>query len=531
MPTLDAPIVAVTVFTDRARVTRRGTTHLPPGEHALALTGLPLGLDEDSVRAAGRGSQVRILGVEVRTDVVTQAPDPNQAALEARLQALQDQDKALEDAEATQEARTRFLDTLTARGAAGLAKNFAAGTATLDNVETLAAYLTREHEAVAARCREIAAQRRALAAEIAAVRARIAPPVPPANAARRQRTIVVTVDAAAETDLELEVLYAVRDASWTPLYDLRLVDNRVTLTYLAHVRQRTGEDWPAVPLSLSTARPAVRATIPKLDAWYIDAFRVPPPVAAPRAYGSAAGGTGPLPALPPAAAEPQYMAAPPPPPPPVQQATAAIESAGAAVTYRVARPIAVPADGSPHRTTITTFDLPAELDYITVPKLAEEAYLRATITNNSDFSLLPGSAAIFHDADFVGTTALETIAPGATFEVQLGVDDRLTVERKLTEQSTAKALVGNTKRTLYAYQITLTSHLAVPARVTVYDQVPLSRHEEIKAKLQDATPRPTEQTGLNVLQWDLVLEPQAKRELQFSFLLEHPRNLRLVGIA
>ncbi len=63
MPPLDAPIVAVTVFTDRARVTRRGAIHLPPGEHALALTGLPVGLDEDSVRAAGRGAQVRILGV------------------------------------------------------------------------------------------------------------------------------------------------------------------------------------------------------------------------------------------------------------------------------------------------------------------------------------------------------------------------------------------------------------------------------------------------------------------------------------
>jgi uncharacterized protein (TIGR02231 family) len=520
--------VAVTVFTDRARVTRRGAIHLPPGEHALALTGLPVGLDEDSVRAAGRGAQVRILGVEVRTEVVTQAADPRRATLDARLEALQDQDKALADGEATQEARTRFLDTLSTRGAAGLARTFAAGTFALDNVETLAAYLTREHEAVAARRREIAAQRRALAAEMAAVRGRIPAPLPPGNPGRQERTIVVTVEAAAETDLELEVLYAVRDASWTPLYDIRLVDNRVTLTYLAHVRQRSGEDWPAVPLSLSTARSAVRATIPKLDAWYIDAYRTPAP-APPRAYGSVAGGTGPLPALPPAAAP--HQMAPPPPPPVAPPATAVIESAGAAVTYRVARPIAVPADGSPHRTTITTFDLPAELDYITVPKLAEEAYLRATITNNSDFSLLPGSAAIFHDADFVGTTALETIAPGATFEVQLGVDDRLTVERKLTEQTTAKALVGNTKRTLYAYQITLTSHLAVPARVTVYDQVPLSRHEEIKAKLQDANPRPTDQTGLNVLQWDLVLEPRGKRELQFSFLLENPRNMRLVGIA
>ena len=65
----------------------------------------------------------------------------------------------------------------------------------------------------------------------------------------------------------------------------------------------------------------------------------------------------------------------------------------------------------------------------------------------------------------------------------------------------------------------------------IANQVPLSRHEEIKAKLQDANPRPAEQTGLNILQWDLLLAQQAKQELQFSFLLEHPRNMRLVGIA
>ena len=50
------------------------------------------------------------------------------------------------------------------------------------------------------------------------------------------------------------------------------------------------------------------------------------------------------------------MAAPPTPPPPVEIAVAEVESAGAAVTFRVARPVAVPSDGSPHKTTVTSAD-------------------------------------------------------------------------------------------------------------------------------------------------------------------------------
>src|SRR5262245_34968699 len=196
----------------------------------------------------------------------------------------------------------------------------------------------------------------------------------------------------------------------------------------------------------------------------------------------------------------------------------------------MARPVAVPSDGSPNRTTVTALDLGARLDYVTAPKVAAEAYLRARIKNSSAFVMLPGWANIFHGDDFVGRTYLATIAPSEEFEAQLGVDERIKVERKLSGRTVDKTLIGNIRRTQFAYTITLTNLLAAPARVTVLDQLPVSRHEAIKVKLQDTSPKPAEQSDLNILKWELDLKPQEKRELSFAFSVEQPRDMTVVGL-
>jgi uncharacterized protein (TIGR02231 family) len=523
---LNAPIVEVTVFSNRARVTRRGLLHLGPGEHTLALVGLPALLEEDSVRASGRGANVRLLGVEVGRQFVPRPPEADVAALQQQLEALRDADQALADDETATAVRLQFLNMLSESGAASLARGFALGRSTLDSLQTLTAYLDREFATVQAHSRDLAQQRRAGGREIAAAEARLAGMHPQDSPERR--VIDVTVEAAEEADFQLDVLYAVPDAAWKPLYDIRLVENHVVLSYLAAVHQQSGEDWPAIPLALSTARPAVSATIPRLMPVYVDSYRSAPvyrgaPPMAPMAQ-AAPGGmprdeartqdllTDQLDAL----AEPLE---------------AEIESTGATVTYRVGRPVAVPGDGSPHRTTITTLELDADLDYITVPKLAEEAYLRARVKNVSPYTLLPGAANIFHDAEFVGTTTLKTVAPNETFEVQLGVDDRIKVTRELAERTTARtALVGTVRRTQFAYKITLTNHLARPATVLVRDQLPVARHEDIKVRLQEAQPRPNEQTALNILEWTVPLAPQEKRDITFTYTIEHPRTLQVSGV-
>jgi uncharacterized protein (TIGR02231 family) len=530
MTPINAPIIAVTVFADRARITRRGTARLVAGEHSLAIEGLPTTLEADSVRASGRGAGITILGAEVATQFVTKPPEALVADLLRQLEQLQESDRSLADGDAVEAERIEFLRALRTSGGADLAKGLAYNRASLETVESLAAYLARELGAAQTRRRALGQQRRDLAREIEAVRARLNQVQHGQQQERRE--IRIAVEAAAEADLDLEVIYAVWGAAWEPSYDIRLgADGGVSLSYLAQIRQQTGEDWPAVQLALSTARPAANTTIPELHPWYIDIPRPKPPpmpmmaartMAAPAAAPQVLGADMEMMAL---------MDEAPAAPPAAKVAEATVESSGATVTYRVARPVAVPSDGSPHRTAVTTLDLGARLDYVTAPKIAAEAYLRARVTNNSAFVLLPGWANIFHDADFVGRTYLATIAPNEEFEAQLGVDDRVKVERELSGRTVDKTLIGNTRRTQFSYTITLTNLLATPARITVLDQLPVSRHEAIKVKLQDAAPKPTEHNDLNILTWELELKPQEKRALFFAFVVEHPRDMAVIGIS
>jgi uncharacterized protein (TIGR02231 family) len=314
--TIDAPIAAVTVYTDRARVTRRGRVHLAAGEQTVALTTLPTTLDEDSVRAGGRGANVRILGVEVTTQFVPRPPEPDQAALRAQIEALQDNDKALQDEDTADDTRLTYLQGLRDSSTRNLAKGFAQGQASLDSIQTLAQYLAQETTAILTRKRDRAKQRRDLARELEALQARLKQGSK--GNPQQRREIHVALEATAETDLDLEISYMVRGASWDPLYDVRLVDTTVTVTYLAGVRQQSGEDWPAVELTLSTARPASSATIPELQPWYVDVYRpLPPPMprmampaGAPMQAASGGGARDEM------RAQTTELAAAPPPPPP-----------------------------------------------------------------------------------------------------------------------------------------------------------------------------------------------------------------------
>jgi uncharacterized protein (TIGR02231 family) len=529
MPTgIVAPIAEVTVYADRARILRRGSVRLAPGEHTLELADIPTSLLEDSVRTGGRGANARILGVEVTRQFVTEPPEAELATLKNQLQDLQDQDAALVDQEKAEAARLEFLGSLRNSSSATLPRGIAYGKASLDEVVAFSQFLTVEMNAALTRQREIAQERRELAKEIAALQGKLAPRWD----APERRQIHVLVETAEETDLELEVEYAAIGASWEPLYDVRLVEDKVTVTYLANVRQQTGEDWPEVRLSLSTARPAVSTTIPELRPWYVDQYK--PPVHHPMMMAASAPMAGHVPKRDARSHDESdmFVAMEAPALPPVAEvAQAEIESAGASVTYRVARPVAVPSDGSPHKTTVTTLDLEARLDYVTVPKIAEEAYLRARIKNASELILLPGSANIFHGADFIGTTRLKTIVPNEEFEAQLGLDDRVKVKRELTARATGKTLIGNTRRTTAGYKITLTNHLERPARVTVFDQLPVSRHEQIKARLQEVSPDPAEHNDLNIIKWELELAPQQKRDITFAFVIEHPREMQVTGVS
>jgi uncharacterized protein (TIGR02231 family) len=203
---------------------------------------------------------------------------------------------------------------------------------------------------------------------------------------------------------------------------------------------------------------------------------------------------------------------------------------GTGLAYRAARPLAVPADGGPHQTMIARFVLDAALDHLAVPVAAPEAYLRATVTNTSPLLLLPGPAHVFHDTQFVGETLLETVAAGEEFELQLGVDDQIRVERELRRRSTSKAVIGGTRTIDIAYEITVENHHPNQARVNVHDHIPVSTDGDIKVRLRETSPNPAEQNDLGELTWELSLDGGQAATIRHRFTVEHPAQVTIAGL-
>lgn len=518
---LDSRIASVTVFKDRAKIARVASITLPAGESAIVFANLPTSLSPESVRVKGRGTGVRIVSTDVPLVRLVDSPDVTVADL---LKQIEDREAALRelaDRQAIPEQRLKTAAAVRANASGDVVKGVAWGKSGLESLEALLGFADREEMSARAEIRGLAVQQKTLSKELEALRERLRQLQQPASV--RRRNIVVTVEAAAaDTPFEIEASYTCEGASWTPLYDARLDGSAVRITYLASVTQSTGEDWSGVDLSLSTARPAVTTEIPELQPWYLSVY-VPPPPAPPH----------PQMMMRMAAAAPMAMmdeaVAGSAPMPLAEIHQASVEDHGASATFRIPRRANIPSDGTPHRAQIAEFELPAKLDYITAPKIAEQAYLRATVKNDSPFVLLPGAGNLFHGDEFVGVTRIEDTA-AREFELQMGVDERVTVERELTNRDVSKTFMGGTRRSSYGYRIKIVHRLTAAAPITVIDQLPHSTHEEIKVKLNDAVPKPAEQTDLSELRWRGSLEPGRDFEVSFSFTVEAPKHLTVEGL-
>jgi uncharacterized protein (TIGR02231 family) len=529
-------IVTVCVYPGQAQIVRRGRVELPAGPGEVVLSDIPLSLQPETVRVAGRGTaRVRLLGVEVGRAHYAQPPEKELLALDHQIERLEDQDRALALQIEALEHRLEVLAGLGTAAAERMPWGVSRGTADVTAVEGLLQFAYKAEAEVREEVRKLEVKRRDLERKLESLRRerddRAQPYMPDRYAVR------VPVEVESAGDLELELTYVCQGATWAPLYDLRLDEKaeggpQVTLGQLAEVSQQTGEDWDGVELSVSTARPALAARLPELSPWYVDLYRPRPQrmekmraAAAPAPGAFAMAEEAPMIEM-----EDQEVAVPPPEPQPAAVAVAEVRAEGPAIAFVAPGAPSIPADGSPHKIFLGSQVFPAPLDWITAPKVEAHVYRRAKVQNTSPAILLPGKGSLFYGDTFIGTTAVPETPPQAEFEAYLGVDEQMKVEREMTDRTVEKGgIIGQVRRMQVAYRVLVHSYRAERVPLTVLDQLPVSRNEGIKVKLLHSEPS-VEPGEMGELRWEFSLAAGEERPLAFELQIDMPLEGQVVGL-
>jgi uncharacterized protein (TIGR02231 family) len=521
----------VTVYPDRAQVTCRGNVNLSPEVGTLIFDGLPLSMEKESVRVSGAGGvAVRLLSVDIVQEHYEQSPSPVFQKLEAEIEVVSEELLAVEDESAIWQAEADQLNGL--RQATGeYAKGLSRGRMSVEDQKDLMAFIRAQDRSIKNEQRDLDSQARLLKRRLEKLQKDLSELR--SSQPRSRYQVRVNVEVEGEGEFSPVLTYVVGNAHWRPLYDIQYHDSQesgkeLSISTFAQVSQNTGQDWHDVQLKVSTARPALNQRIPDLKPWYIDSYMPPPaPVAREKRLGVALSHQAVM-------ADADYdlsgemvggmemMEA--------QIVNAAVQNENAIVNFKVAGSCTVESDNSPHKFLLAQFFPKTSLTYLAVPKHTDAVFRMIKMLNEGAAPLLDGQGSLFFNDEYIGKTHFDYTPVKGELELLLGVEERIEVKRELVKRSVDKKLLKDHRVINYGYEIEIKNLLESMSDLELRDQLPVSRHEEIQVKLDQAEPKPSERSELNILEWQMQLDPKSETVVKFSYTVQYPRSMRISGL-
>ena len=517
---LSSRIAAVTVYEDRAIVTRSGEISLRPGTHTLSFENLPVDLIDQSVRVSGEAEGAKILDVRVETTFLDTIPEERIQTLQARVQELQAQVNELNDRLSVLASEREFLSQIKAQSAENISKDLKVQRPTVEDWQKVLGFLDANLNKNFTEQRKIVANRSDLQAKIDALQRQIGQISPGSRKSRK--TIFVDVDVVRDGAVTLHPTYVVYGARWQAQYDVRVTTESrgVELTYRGLIEQNTGEDWNNIDLSLSTARPDVGSVRPELYSWFVNVAQPPHPMLKnmtnkPQLKGEEVVITS---------AQGVAMDR-------LDVPVAGIESQQTSALFHISAKSTIASDNVPHAATIAIEKLPAEFSYASTPKLSPYVYLRARVKNTTEAPFLTGRASIYSNDDFVASSALKPVAPGESFDAYLGIDPAVKIERKMVNKFTDyTGTFTKNVRVSYEFSYSLENTTKSEQKVTVQDHLPISQNEKILVEQIEPAEKELRRDDMGVLTWIISLQAGEKKSWKLKFNVEYPQGTSISGL-
>jgi uncharacterized protein (TIGR02231 family) len=492
--TVNSKVGQATVFLNGAELTHTAETSVDKGMSDIIFTDLAENIDQNSIQVSGKGNAT-ILAVNKRFNYLKKTEKP------ARIKELEDSLKLLkerlEDKQADKEVLNEEMSLLLSNKQIGGEE----GTLTVQQLKSMADFFK---ERIGNIKKEILQVDRELA-EIEKRITEIRNQLNEFNKDRKERVneVIVQVSADRSTELDLTLTYLTQSAGWQPFYNIRVADinSNADLEYNANVRQSTGISWKDCQLVLSTRNPRENNNKPELNTWFID-FMQPPP--SPERVGKRNFQT-------------QQMA---------------MESAADMVTVRQKMlsveftpsvEYTIPSDNKEHTIAIQNYNLPAEYEYYTAPRQNKAAFLTAKLSDWKDYNLLRGSANVYFQNSYVGETRINPNVAKKELTLSLGKDKNILVERELLDDFTEDKFLSSDVERKFAYEIKIRNNKNSAVQLTIEDQIPISKNEDIEVELIDKSGAELNKEN-GILTWKVELNPNGTVTKRFTYSIRYPKD-------
>ena len=537
---LPSTIRDVTLYSSNALV-RRAASVSASGEYVLE--GLPACLDPNNVRVRCSGGDV--VNVETRERLQQRVPNARLEELRAKVKALRRQQQLAQDESEVLKEQALHLEHMRASEEQAHGREVASGRPSVEAWTANFEFLAKKTSEVSRAQRENAWKIEDLAAETAAADKELG--LAQSGQSVQVRDVRVTLEMRGAGELELE--YLVTNTGWQPAYDLRAQKtlDKVELVYRAKVWQQTGEDWAEVALALSTAQPQTGAQGPEPVPQWVDLVRVREEesggfLAADKAVPGA-----------PAAEVAKYKDADVrrlrglayagnEPAAPAPRPFAAVDSQGLSVRFQLAKPATIQSRSEPTTLLVGNATLDIQAERVCVPALDTTVWLRGKARNSSPWILLPGTAAVFFGADYLGPAEIETVQTGQELTLHLGADAGLSVKREQIEDvNKGPAFLSSRASELKSWRVHLENHGTLGAapdgsgEVVVREVLPRSRDEKVEVEISKSAPEESkdarwkqdrEERGIHT--WVLrVPRGEKGADLVWQRTISHPKGSTL----
>ena len=561
---------AVTVYRGQAYVTRVVEIPGPAGLREVIVGDLPEHVVPDSIYAESADG-VEVRSVRYRMRPVQEDVRQEVRELDEQLRHVQDELEANQRHVALLDEHKAYLDALENFVALTANVELTKGVLDAETLERLTAFLFERRRGLTDQRLELLREQRSLHERQELLRRQRAELT--GTSARTVREAVVFVNLVNAGGGRLRLRYLVNNATWSPSYTIRADQDhtKVMVDYYASIQQRSGEDWPDVRMTLSTATPSLAAKAPALTPLTVALASAPqrdlkqarrelrhrkgqaakdraqrnPAILRPGPQESQQqveyeyGGevqfdevlnrlAGELQVLDLVASEKT------PREPEHQEAQESVS-----VSYPLASRTTLPSRSDRQLIQIASLPVKAEFYKLAVPVLTDYVYEEATATNDSDIVLLAGPVSAYLGGQFVGHGEIPMVAVGETFKAGFGIDPSLRTSRELVKKR--ESIQGGNRVVHFTYGLRLENFGTTAATVRLLDRIPTAKPLQAKIELVSPGPELSDDADYQrsdrkkgILRWDVQVPQQATGTqaftLEYQFDLEYDKKMTITAL-